>query len=512
MSIQHLNILLVEDNLADAELIKELLEQEKTAKIEITNVNRVKDALKRLVEVDFDVVLLDLSLPDAQGVEGIVQLKQEKPNVPIVVLTMLDDLNTAVKSVRKGAQDYLVKNNLETELLIRSIRYAIERQHTEKILRQRAEREKLMGKMLERIRQSLDLEIILQTTVNEIRQFLQTDRVAIYRCVAEQSGKLIVQSARQRQVNDPKPHQRSGDLVTGCGTIDDVLVSPYCVQAIVDYDRVRSRKDQVCLSDWQESDRELLTLPIWQNQTLEETVNSSPKDVNDSSPQLLNNNTIWGMLIAQKDNISRQWQSWEIDFLQQLATQLAIAIQQSELYAQLRIVNQKLQQLAIQDGLTGLANRRHFEQTLNNEWQRLTREQKPLSLILCDVDHFKNYNDTYGHPAGDACLKTIAKVLTQAGKRPADLVARYGGEEFAIVLPDTNHYGALFVADTIRQDVERLKLPHQKSGTSRYVTLSMGVATKIPNSHQSIADLIEDADRALYQAKAKGRNQVVMLN
>jgi diguanylate cyclase (GGDEF)-like protein len=499
VNTQSLKILLVEDNLADAELIEELLELEQTANIEIRNVNRVKDALEMLASFNFDVVLLDLSLPDSQGIDGIVQLKKQKPNVPIVVLTMLNDLNTAVKSVRRGAQDYLVKNSLEGELLIRSIRYAIERQRTEKVLRQRAERERLMGKMLERIRQSLDLEIILETTVNEIRQFLHTDRVAIYRCVPERAGEIVVQSPRQRPINRSKQSCNRCNLGSEFTNFNDTLMHACSVQTLGDLNR-------------QELSKELLTLPILQNKPIEYTANYLTTAFSTDSDRAGDKNKLWGILVAQSYDTSRQWQTWEIDFLKQLATQLAIAIQQSELYAQLSIVNEKLQQLAIQDGLTEVANRRHFEQTLNNEWQRLTREQKPLSLILCDVDFFKNYNDTYGHPAGDACLKTIAKVLTQASKRPADLVARYGGEEFVIILPDTNHYGALFVANTIRQQVEQLKLPHQKSEICRYVTISMGVATSIPNSNQSVSDLIQEADRALYQAKAKGRNQVAMLS
>jgi diguanylate cyclase (GGDEF)-like protein len=215
------------------------------------------------------------------------------------------------------------------------------------------------------------------------------------------------------------------------------------------------------------------------------------------------------VLVAHNCSTTRKWQEWEIAFLQKLATQVTLAIQQSELYTQLQKANQQLRQLAILDGLTGVANRRYFDRILNKEWQRLAREQKPLSLLLCDIDYFKDYNDTYGHPSGDRCLKQVAAVLKQATKRAADLVARYGGEEFAVILPDTNARGALFVANAIRQKLQQLQLPHCKSAVSQYVTLSIGIATKIPNPNQTPSTLIKRADDALYRAKKEGRDRLV---
>ena len=169
--------------------------------------------------------------------------------------------------------------------------------------------------------------------------------------------------------------------------------------------------------------------------------------------------------------------------------------------------NIELQKLAALDGLTGIANRRRFDEAMKYEWQRGSREQRPLSLIMCDVDCFKAYNDTYGHPAGDLCLKRTAAVLTEHLKRPADLVARYGGEEFAIVLPETSAEGALQVADACRAHLETLAIEH--SGWSRgIVTLSLGVATLEPTPELSYEELISRADQALYAAKQGGRNRV----
>jgi diguanylate cyclase (GGDEF)-like protein len=182
-------------------------------------------------------------------------------------------------------------------------------------------------------------------------------------------------------------------------------------------------------------------------------------------------------------------------------------IQQSQLYRQLESANQVLQRLASVDGLTQLANRRCFDEHLYQEWQRMSREQAPLSLILCDIDFFKAYNDTYGHQAGDDCLHQIAKTISSCAKRPADLAARYGGEEFALVLPSTQSGGGVKVAQDIQHKVQALQLPHRSSQASQYVTLSLGIATIVPPVNSNPSTIVTAADKALYKAKAVGRNQ-----
>jgi diguanylate cyclase (GGDEF)-like protein len=158
--------------------------------------------------------------------------------------------------------------------------------------------------------------------------------------------------------------------------------------------------------------------------------------------------------------------------------------------------------------LTQLANRRRFDEYLDGEWQRLAREGAPLSLILCDIDFFKTYNDTYGHQAGDNCLQQVAKAISFAVKRPADLVARYGGEEFAVILPTTDAEGAVQIAEEIRSKIQVLQIAHASSKVSKYVTLSLGVVSTIPCHESFPAALIAAADKSLYQAKAEGRDRV----
>jgi len=187
------------------------------------------------------------------------------------------------------------------------------------------------------------------------------------------------------------------------------------------------------------------------------------------------------------------------ELLQQQALKLQAASKKAEAACG------ELQRLVNLDGLTEVANRRRFDQYLNGEW-RLAREKAPLCLILCDIDYFKNYNDFYGHQAGDVCLKQIAQALTQIAKRPADLVARYGGEEFAVILPNTSVEGAVQVAKLIRSAIEQLKIPHAKSHVSNVVTASLGISSQVPQSQGHVEALITAADRALYAAKKQGRN------
>ena len=183
-------------------------------------------------------------------------------------------------------------------------------------------------------------------------------------------------------------------------------------------------------------------------------------------------------------------------------------LQQTE--SKLRLANQELQKLVNIDGLTQIANRRCFDQSLEQEWERLYREQQPLSLLLFDVDYFKLYNDSYGHQMGDDCLIKMALAVQQVVSRPTDLVARYGGEEFVVILPNTDLTGAMAIAQWVHAAIKDLAIPHQASKISDTVTISLGITSQIPASELSAATLIEQADQALYRAKQQGRNQSVV--
>jgi diguanylate cyclase (GGDEF)-like protein len=174
---------------------------------------------------------------------------------------------------------------------------------------------------------------------------------------------------------------------------------------------------------------------------------------------------------------------------------------------QLERANRMLRALSYLDGLTGIANRRHFEESLDQEWRRAVRTGSPLSLLMVDIDRFKALNDAYGHQYGDDCLRQVAATFADTLKRAGDLAARYGGEEFAVVLPATELAGAAAIAEIIRARVEELGISHDQS-PSGVVTVSVGAATCIPNESRAATTLIDLADRSLYQAKHDGRNRV----
>ncbi|WP_319470983.1 diguanylate cyclase [uncultured Pseudodesulfovibrio sp.] len=172
----------------------------------------------------------------------------------------------------------------------------------------------------------------------------------------------------------------------------------------------------------------------------------------------------------------------------------------------------KLERMSNIDGLTGIANRRCFDDMLVKEWVRNGREDAPIGLLMIDIDHFKHYNDALGHMDGDSCLCAVADCIRAAVNRPADLAARYGGEEFAVILPNTDYEGAKSVAKNIHANLARSGIAHPNSSVSCTVTVSIGVAAGIPTTHNTPEYLLQTADRALYQAKQEGRNRTKSVN
>jgi diguanylate cyclase (GGDEF)-like protein len=179
-----------------------------------------------------------------------------------------------------------------------------------------------------------------------------------------------------------------------------------------------------------------------------------------------------------------------------------------ELTNRLEDVIESLQRLSTLDALTGVANRRLFDETLSREWRRNLRDQTPLAMLMIDLDFFKAYNDRYGHVQGDLCLKNVVEVLRQCVHRPGDLVARYGGEEFAVILPSTPLKGAEHLGEIMRQRVVELKLEHLSSKIEKIVTISVGAACMVPKKELRTGFLVAATDEALYQAKNQGRNRV----
>lgn len=210
-------------------------------------------------------------------------------------------------------------------------------------------------------------------------------------------------------------------------------------------------------------------------------------------------------LELEKNQVTRLYSNLEFDLARRKKAeeQLKIEKEKAEQLAQ------SLLAISTLDGLTGIPNRRHFDSVIAKEWNRATRAGTPVSLIMCDIDYFKTYNDNYGHQKGDNCLIQIATLLQDHARRDGDLAARYGGEEFVIVLPATSLDSARDMAEQMRIAIENLSIPHRYSDTNNIVTASFGVSTMVPQREQQPRVLIARADKALYAAKQAGRNRVV---
>jgi diguanylate cyclase (GGDEF)-like protein len=209
----------------------------------------------------------------------------------------------------------------------------------------------------------------------------------------------------------------------------------------------------------------------------------------------------------QEEDESQGFEAGVVDYITK-PVRASIVKARVRLQLELKNARDRLESLSVIDGLTQVANRRKFDATIENEWRRSRRNHSPISLLLMDIDYFKAYNDHYGHLAGDECLKIIARELSTVARRPADLFARFGGEEFILLLPEIESRGAAFIAKKVQEAVRKVGVPHAYSLVAGYITLSIGIATLVPQEGQSFNELISLADKLLYIAKQNGRNRI----
>jgi diguanylate cyclase (GGDEF)-like protein len=205
-----------------------------------------------------------------------------------------------------------------------------------------------------------------------------------------------------------------------------------------------------------------------------------------------------------------KYRKQQIDLIREQALAVQLEKMVKERTLELEKANKELLLLSNMDGLTKLHNRRYFDKTIRTEIGRLQRTTTPISVLMCDIDFFKKYNDTYGHLAGDDCIRTVADAIKEHCKRISDIAARYGGEEFAVILPNTNSKEAVSLAESIRRSIEQKRIPHRTSTISEFVTLSIGVSSLIPDLHTTPLTVIALADKALYESKLSGRNRVIL--
>ncbi|MDZ8183994.1 MAG: sensor domain-containing diguanylate cyclase [Nostoc sp. ChiSLP02] len=358
------------------------------------------------------------------------------------------------------------------------------------------QQQEILFALVAEIRESLNIETLFKTTVREIRKALRVDRVAIFRFDAESNynfGEFVSENVLP-----------DFDSVTSMKVVDRCFGEKYAAA----YHQGRIQ----VLSDIYHAGLKYCHLELLEQFQIKAQI----------IVPLMKGKTLWGLLCVHQCCCSREWKTSEIQFIRQLAAQFNVALEHSELLEQsrsqanqlaqanqaLELANSKLEKLSKLDALTKIANRRCFDEFLEQEWNRLQRTGNCLSLILFDIDNFKDYNDCYGHLAGDECLIQVARTAKSVLKRPTDLLARYGGEEFIVLLPNTNESGAIKVTKLIHKSIEELKISHpKKDSLQNFVTISLGVATQIPTVKNSAQELIDAADKALYKAKEQGRNR-----
>ncbi|BAC08476.1 diguanylate cyclase domain-containing protein [Thermosynechococcus vestitus] len=355
-----------------------------------------------------------------------------------------------------------------------------DQKRTEERLKTSLEREMIVSTIIQDIRQSIRLEEILQRAVNSIQQLLLSDRVLIYRFLGDGSGIVAVEATTLPQYS-----------ILG-QVIHDPCFTKETARRFLE-GRTLSISD-VNQAQLQDCYRELLTrLQVQANLVV----------------PLLQGQHLWGLLIAHHCRSPRLWQREELFLLQRIAEPLTVALQQAEMYEALEQANTNLQEMVYIDSLTDIGNRRCFDELFLKEWRRCQREQKPLSLIMLDIDCFKAYNDHYGHLQGDEILKQVARILESHLQRAGDLATRFGGEEFALILPDTDQRGAIHIVEKIQGALAEANITHAKSTVGPKLTASFGIATTIPTLDHTPEMLLHLADQCLYEAKTHGRDRWV---
>lgn len=444
----------------------------------------------------FDVILDNL---DRSKLDKVFKNEPIIKEIPVIFITSLAETQYKIQKFDLELLNSTAKSIHITELLIYINNYLSVQDLTERLFLITKQQQLLLN-FIERINQFLDLKNLFNIATQDIAQILQCDRLSLVRLINEN---IIVES----QFITAEANKKKLTKIT-----------------FDSYNKIIGNKKKYYNGDIKviDNSHSLTKTNIVPNLYL----NSNKKPIQSTVivPILLNQNStkihkyhpLWGWFILEQCSF-KQWQEPELTFLKQLSNQLSIAIKHGLLHQQLQNNNQQMQknnqqlkQLAFCDSLTQISNRRYFERQLNKEWGRLKRIPSFLSIIFCDIDCFKIYNDTYGHQQGDQCLQKVAQALAKVIKRPADIVARYGGEEFIVILPYTPSQGAITVAEAMRVAVKKLKLPHPNSTVNSVVTISVGVATTIPNSQDSPNMLIEAADLALYQAKEQGRDCIAV--
>jgi two-component system cell cycle response regulator len=456
------------------------------------------------------LILLDIVMPELNGYEvcSLLKANYQTSEIPVIFISALQDISDKVKAFELGGVDYITKPfqaaeilaRVKNQLTIRNLHLQLQQQtqslqqqnallQQEIRERQRAEAETtLLLKTVQAISSTDDFDSALEVTLRQVCLTIGWDFAEAWIPNSDCTVLQCSQGWYATQASLEKFRYKSEQLVfiINVGLTHRIWMSkqPEWIEDI-------SLKQQEVFLRCKLAQEVGLTTAL-------------------SVPIVLHEQMIAILVFFNKKRL--QPEERLIKLINGVATQLASLIQRKKAEAALKVANHELQCLATLDSLTGIANRRKFDEYLSKQWELLAQQQLPLSLVICDIDFFKNYNDTYSHLAGDFCLQQVAQAIANTLNHPTHLLARYGGEEFVVLLPNTNADGALCIAEKVRFEVQRLEIEHAKSCVSQYITLSTGVASFVPQKEFSPLALIAVADRALYEAKQQGRNRSVVKN
>lgn len=443
------DILVVDDSPANLSLLTQMLS---TQGYKVRVAPNGKLALKSVQYYPPNLILLDIMMPLIDGYEVCKRLKAEEQtkDIPVIFLSALDEAVDKVKAFNWGAVDYVSKPFENVEVLAR-IEHQLTIQRQKKSLQKEIEERKKIEENLQQSRR------LLASVLNS-----SLDGIMAFNSVRDEDKNIV--------------------------DFECMLVNPVAAETIG-----KTKKYLI-------GKHFLKELPSLTNTSLLEYYQSIV-----TTGIIINKEFYY-----QHEYVKGWFQLVAVKIGDGVAVTFRDITDRKQMELTLQQANLILEKKANIDSLTHLANRRRFDEYLNQEWRRMLEKKQPLSLILCDVDYFKFYNDSYGHQTGDECLRQVAAAIARSVRYPEDLAARYGGEEFAIILPNTTAKNAVKVAQKIRSELHKLKIAHRSSTASQYVTLSLGVASMIPTSELSPADSIAAADEVLYEAKKQGRDRVVL--
>ncbi|WP_347278208.1 diguanylate cyclase [Leptolyngbya sp. FACHB-541] len=482
------NLLIVDDQPDNLRVLSSILDQQGY---------KVRKALNGAIALQSaqihppDLILLDIMMPGMNGYEVCTALKAspETREVPVVFLSGVDSAADKVRAFAVGGSDYITKPFQAEEVLARVHQQLMLQWQTQRLQREIQERKQaqsetqLLLTIIQAVDEATNFEAALDAVLCEVRRAIAWDYSEAWTSDLDDTAfHLSRVDYDAEDVRLQQFHEMSRDL-----SFD---------QNVSLLKTIWTARQPEWIADISQSTSMFLRSPVAQLAGLTSAF---------AVPIVLEEQVLAVLLFFKRSH--SEFEINLVNLVSAIALQLGGFMQRKQAEEALRRTNLELKRLVNSDGLTQIANRRCFDQVLQQEWQRLRREQLPLSLILCDVDFFKRYNDHYGHLNGDDCLKRVAQAIGQSIKRPADLAARYGGEEFAVILPNTDSKGAIYVAQCIQNAMADLQIPHKSSQVSEFVTVSIGIASAIPHSHHDgLESLITTADKALYAAKEKGRN------